>query len=227
MTFPFSVAAIIFAFSSGMLAASLVYYLIKIVQKKNLASSKTILSFISLSLVIAATVFYMTEISQKVIASPFEGFGLSDYIFVAAVFVIGVLFFYFPMMSFFVGITCYVVFSVFSVIVLTTVYSSETNFEITVNSKEECRTIELVSHEINPKILIPCKRFWYENPKKDSEKKEALELNPVFKYTTKFLFSETKTLSAKIPPEEFYPVIYQVNVKNAELNVFVKVNKLM
>lgn len=227
MTFPFSVAAIVFAFSSGMLAASLIYYLIKIFQKKNLASSKTILSFVSLSLVIASTVFYMTEISQDVITSPFTGFNLSDYIFVGAVFVIGVLFFCFTTMSFFIGITCYVVFSVFSIIVLTTVYSNKTSFEITVNSKEECNAIELVSHEINPKILLPCKRFWYENPKKDSEKKEAMELNPVFKFMTKFLFSETKTLSAKIPPEEFYPVIYQVQVKDSEINVFVKLNRLL
>lgn len=227
MTFPFSVAAIVFAFSSGMLAASLVYYLIKIVQKKNLDSSKTILGFISLSLVIAVTVFYMIQISRKVISSPVAGFVLSDYIFVAAVFVLGVLFFYFTEISFFIGISCYVVFSLFSVIILTTVYPTQSSFEITVNSKEECNSVQLVSHEINPKILIPCKRFWYEKPFKNSDKIENPELNPVFKFTTKFLFSETKTLSAKIPPEEFYPVIYQINVKNAELNVFVKVNKLM
>lgn len=227
MSFPFSACLTVFAFSSGIFTASLIYYLIKIIQKKNFSSSKTTLSLVSLSFIIATVVLYLVGISQKNIVSTFTNFKLGDIIFTVSVFAIGVLFFCFTAMTFFIGFGCYVVFSLFSIIVLTTVYTNKNEFEITINSKEECQTVQVVCHEINPMILIPCKRFWYEQPKKNTDKVESLELNPVFNFMTRLLFSETKTLSAKIPPAEFYPVVDQILIKNAEINVFVKVDKLI
>lgn len=227
MTFPVSAAAIVFAFSSGIFAASLIYYLIQIINKKNFSSSKIIFSLLSLCLIIASVVYIYVLDSQNNLRFSFSELSFSELIFLVCVSVFGILFFCFTSFSFFIGTGCYAVFSVFSLIILTTVFSNNGSFELTVNAKEECQKIEVACYELNPKIIIPCKRFWYENPETVSVKKSETELNPVFKFMIGFLLTEKKILTAEIPPESFYPVVYQIDVKDSEINVFVKVKKLM
>ena len=75
---------------------------------------------------------------------------------------------------------------------------------------------------MKPLIILPGPRIWYE-PLNSEEKK----LNPLFSFVNSNVFEQEKKLIVELPKQEFYPVVYKVNLQCTSTNMFVKAEPVL
>ena len=219
MQFPFSLAATALAFSAGVVAAGIFYFFINFIRNKKISGTKIAL-FISAFAVIAAVIcsYFVFFIQYKF---PFDFITLTDFIYLIIVFILGIFFLLCTKIFAVTIVPLYLLISLVTFLSLWSLYPRKAFFEFTQTSKET-NTVTLVCHKMKPLIILPGPRIWYE-PLNSEEKK----LNPLFSFVNSNVFEQEKKLIVELPKQEFYPVVYKVNLQCTSTNMFVKAEPVL
>ena len=219
MQFPFSLAATAFAFSAGVIAAGIFYFIINSIRNKKISGTKIAL-FISSFAVISAVIcsYLVFFIHYKF---PFDFFTATDLIYLCVVFLAGVFFLLCTKIFAVTIVPLYLIFSLVTFLSLWSLYPRKNFFEFTQTSKETS-TVTIVCHEMKPLIILPGPRIWYE-PLNNEEKK----LNPLFSFINSSVLQQEKRLIVELPKQEYYPVVYKVNIQCSSTNMLVKAEPVL
>lgn len=217
MQYPFSLAVTIFAFSSGFVAAGIIYFLVRGISKKKTAVSKISQFIIAVSIMIASLCCYFLYFRNF----QFSLLNMVDIVFLGAVFCSGVLYFFFTKFCTFCFLPLYLIASLLIIISLWSIYPRKKFFEYTQNSPGDNKVV-IVCHEMSPYVLIPGPRIWYE-----IEKSEKEILNPLFSFIDKTFLLPEKKVIVELPAQKFYPVIYKLNIECDSKNLGIKTEPVL
>lgn len=219
MNFPFSVAATAFAFSAGVIAAGIFYFVIMALRKKKISGAKISIFIASFAVIAAAVCSYFVYFPEY--KFPFSFLTKGDLIYLAIVFVLGILFLLFTAICLYSLLPAYLIFSCITFLSLWSLYPRKQFFEYTQTSADANKVV-IVCHEINPYILLPGPRIWYE-----TETAEERKINPLFTFIDRTVLKEEKKVTVELPAQDYYPVVYKLNIKCSASNLLIKAEPVL
>lgn len=219
MQFPFSLVAAAFAFSAGVVVAGIFYFIIMAAGKKSVSASKISIFIAALAVIVAVVCLYLVFL--KDVKFPFNFMSKLDWIYLCVLFILGAAFFVFTAICLVTLLPAYLIFSFMAFLSLWSLYPRKKFFEYK-QATADSNKVTIICYEMNPYVLLPGPRIWYKMAG-DEEK----VINPFFSFFDKTLLTGEKTVVVELPDEEYYPVIYKINVNCSAVNLQIKAEPVL
>lgn len=234
MRFPFSFTVSAGVFFAGSAVAGAVCFILCALKKKSAGDSQISAFLFSLAFCIACAlfsfVFFGSEQDSGLSENRLSVFRFAEcfkneWLYFGILFGFGILFFWKPKLFLCAGVPLYLVCTVALFVFLNAAFPRASFFELKANAPSDIENVSVCCYELNPLILLPVPRFWYElnageNAPRDSNRVSAPAA------AKKILFQNEKNLNVKIPESFFYPSVFKVNVHATCGNVCVNSERL-
>lgn len=224
MNFAFLLVAIVFTFSLGIIAASLFYFIIKIVCKSKVSPQKLSVMIFSFSFILIAFALGICFFSLEQVKDFVISLCLKDYILLGISFSLGCLCFICTKIFSLIFVSIILVLTIFMYSYLESNFPRRDFFEVQINDSS-LTEVTIDCYELNSCIILPIPRYWYKMNYQGKE--EFISKKENLFSLRDFLLPKMHQVTVPLPSSEYYPVVYKISIEKNFLNINASVKRLL